>query len=157
VFLASLYMTSDATQWFTLLEKNQGTPTWDEFEKLVNQRFGLPIRGNAIGELIQLRRETTIADYQTSFLALVNHCKGLSEPHQINIFITGLCDPLKTDVELEQLVTLEEAMALTCAYEHRLTMVANVRNRTLTLIERADDTRSWGNFLIYFSHNVMPT
>jgi hypothetical protein len=33
----------------------------------------------------------------------------------------------------------------------------SVRNRTLTLIEREDDTRSWGNFLIYFSHNVMPT
>jgi hypothetical protein len=27
----------------------------------------------------------------------------------------------------------------------------SVRNKTLTLIERDDDTRSWGNFLIYFS------
>jgi hypothetical protein len=27
---------------------------------------------------------------------------------------------------------------------------------TLTFIEREDDTRSWGNFLIYFSHNAMP-
>jgi hypothetical protein len=32
-----------------------------------------------------------------------------------------------------------------------------VRNRTLTLIEREDDTRSYDNFLVYFSHNVMPT
>jgi hypothetical protein len=32
-----------------------------------------------------------------------------------------------------------------------------VRNRTLTLIEREDDTRSWGNFLVYFSHfTTMP-
>jgi hypothetical protein len=30
----------------------------------------------------------------------------------------------------------------------------SVRNRTLTLIEREDDTRSWGNFLIYFSHST---
>jgi hypothetical protein len=29
-----------------------------------------------------------------------------------------------------------------------------VRNRILTLIEREDDTRSWGNFLIYFSHST---
>jgi hypothetical protein len=48
-------MIDDAAQWFALLEKNQGTPTWDEFEKLVNQRFGPPIRGNALGELIKLR------------------------------------------------------------------------------------------------------
>jgi hypothetical protein len=29
-----------------------------------------------------------------------------------------------------------------------------VRNRTLTLIEREDDTRSWRNFLVYFSHST---
>jgi hypothetical protein len=31
--------------------------------------------------------------------------------------------------------------------------VRAVRNRTLTLIESEDDTRSWGNFLVYFSHS----
>jgi hypothetical protein len=32
-----------------------------------------------------------------------------------------------------------------------------VRNKTLTLIEREDDTRSWINFLVYFSHfTTMP-
>jgi hypothetical protein len=36
-------------------------------------------------------------------------------------------------------------------------VLQNVRNRTLTLIERDDDTRSWGNFLVYLSHNAMPT
>jgi hypothetical protein len=40
VFLASFYMTSDAAQWFTVVERNRGTPTWEEFTKLVNQRFG---------------------------------------------------------------------------------------------------------------------
>jgi hypothetical protein len=30
----------------------------------------------------------------------------------------------------------------------------SVRNRTLTLIEREDDTRSWGNFLVYFSYST---
>jgi hypothetical protein len=34
------------------------------------------------------------------------------------------------------------------------TEVAFVRNRTLTLIEREDDTRSWGKFLVYFSHST---
>jgi hypothetical protein len=36
-------------------------------------------------------------------------------------------------------------------------MISDVSNRTLTLIEREDDTMSWSNFLIYFSHNVIPT
>jgi hypothetical protein len=47
----------------------------------VNQRFGLPLRSSALGELIQLRRETTVADYQTCFLTLVNRCKVLTGPH----------------------------------------------------------------------------
>jgi hypothetical protein len=29
-----------------------------------------------------------------------------------------------------------------------------VKNRTLTLIEREDDIRSWCNFLIYFLHSI---
>jgi hypothetical protein len=36
-------------------------------------------------------------------------------------------------------------------------LIPDFRNRTLTLIEREDDTRSWDNFLVYFSHNAMPT
>jgi hypothetical protein len=41
--------------------------------------------------------------------------------------------------------------------EEAMAALQVVRNRTLTLIEREDDTRSWGNFLVYFSQNVMPT
>jgi hypothetical protein len=45
-------MMGDAEQWFTLIEKNRGTPSWEEFDKLVHQRFSHPLRNNALGELI---------------------------------------------------------------------------------------------------------
>jgi hypothetical protein len=121
VFLAS-YMTSDAAQWYTLIKKNHGTPTWAEFDKLVHQRFGPPICGNALGVLIQLQRKTTVADYQSKFLALVTRCTDLVKKHQIDIFTNGLHNPLKTDVELEAPTTLEDAMALARTYEQRLNM-----------------------------------
>jgi hypothetical protein len=41
--------------------------------------------------------------------------------------------------------------------QDRTALIPDVRNRTLILIEREDDTRSWSNFLVYFSHNAMPT
>jgi hypothetical protein len=41
--------------------------------------------------------------------------------------------------------------------QDRMALIPDVRNRALTLIESEDDTRSWGNFLVYFSHNAMPT
>jgi hypothetical protein len=38
-----------------------------------------------------------------------------------------------------------------------LSGAGTVRNRTLTLIEREDDSRSWEFFLVYFSHStIMP-
>jgi hypothetical protein len=117
VFLAAFYMTGDAAQWYALVERNHGTPEWAEFVKLLNQWFGPPLRGNAFEELIQLKRDTTVTDYQNQFLALINRCTGLSEKQQIDIFTVGLHNPLKIDVELEQSAMLDDAMALARAYE----------------------------------------
>jgi DNA-binding XRE family transcriptional regulator len=41
--------------------------------------------------------------------------------------------------------------------QDRTALIADVRNKTLTLIEKEDDTMSWDIFLVYFSHNAMPT
>jgi hypothetical protein len=41
-----------------------------------------------------------------------------------------------------------------CPLARLLLSIASVRNRTLTLIKREDNTRSWGNFLVYFSHST---
>jgi hypothetical protein len=119
-------MTGDASQWYTLLERNQGTPSWDEFVKLVNRRFGPPLQGNALGELIQLRRDSSIVDYQTKLLSLLARCEDLVEKRQINIFTAGLRNPPKTDVELKNLATLEDAMALARTYEQRLSLQEDV-------------------------------
>jgi hypothetical protein len=64
VFLASsFYMTSAASQWYTLHECNHGQPLWEEFVKLVNQLFGPPLRSNPLGKLIQLCQEGSVAEY----------------------------------------------------------------------------------------------
>jgi hypothetical protein len=41
--------------------------------------------------------------------------------------------------------------------QDRTALIPLVRNITLTLIERKDDTRNWGNFLVYFSHYTTMT
>jgi hypothetical protein len=38
--------------------------------------------------------------------------------------------------------------------QDRTALIPLVRNRTLTLSKREDDTRSWNNFLVYFSHST---
>jgi hypothetical protein len=81
VFLATFYMSGEASQWYTLLERNRSQPSWDKFIKLVNQRFGPPLRSNTLGELIQLQREGSVADYQSKFLSLLARCEDLAEKH----------------------------------------------------------------------------
>jgi hypothetical protein len=41
--------------------------------------------------------------------------------------------------------------------QDRTTLIPVVIKWTLTLIEKEDGIRSWGNFLVYFSHNAIPT
>jgi hypothetical protein len=122
VWLAAFYMEDIAQQWYYRLERNrldnnQGDPSWSQFCELVNQRFGPPTRSNPLGELCHLRCIGSVDDYQTEFLTLLARCGSVTEPQQIAIFTAGLGDPLRIDVELQKPLTLEEAAALTRAYE----------------------------------------
>jgi hypothetical protein len=151
VFLAAFYMTGDAAQWYALVERNHGTPDWAAFIKLVNQRFGPPLCGNALGELIQLRWDTTTVDYQSRFLTLVNRCTGLTEKQHIDIFTAILRNPLNTNVELEQPATLDDAMALARAYENRLAMTADKPTHTITWPQARRHNPSGAS---YFGHSA---
>jgi hypothetical protein len=63
VFLTSFYMSNEASQWLSLLKRNQGKPSWEEFVHLVNQRFEPPLCSNPLSELIHLRRKGTVAKF----------------------------------------------------------------------------------------------
>jgi hypothetical protein len=66
--------------------------------------------------LILLHREGTVIEFQGKFLTLLTRYEDLTEKHQINIFTADLCNPLCTDVKLQNPATLEDAMALTHTY-----------------------------------------
>jgi hypothetical protein len=91
-----------------------GKPTWKEFIKLISAHFGPAVRSNPLGDLSRLQFFGSIEDYQNQFLILLARCEGLREEHQIHLFIAGLPEPLKTDVELQQPPTLEDAMNFSC-------------------------------------------
>lgn len=96
-------------------EKYKGVPSWDKFVEGVNRRFGPLMCSNPLCELIQLRRTGTVDEYRE----LLARCENIAEAQQITVFTMGLQQPLATDVELQKLGTLEEAMGLARAYECR--------------------------------------
>lgn len=53
-----------------------------------------------LGELAQLCCISSVAEYQTQFLALLCRFEPLSHLQQVQIFTAGLQNPLRTNVEL---------------------------------------------------------
>jgi hypothetical protein len=68
------------------------------------------LRDSPIGELAMLRRKGTVDDYSKRFMSLSCHDPLLTKPQQIQLYITGLGDPLRTDVALQQPATLDDTV-----------------------------------------------
>jgi hypothetical protein len=119
-----MHLTGVAQLWYARLELTSGTPSWCHFAQLVQQRFGPPITDSPIGELMLLRRTGTVDDYTDQFLALACHDADLSEQRLVQIYTTGLVNPLKTDIALRRPASLDEAIMLARAYEQHLQLSA---------------------------------
>jgi hypothetical protein len=58
-------------------------------------------------------------DYLEKFLSLLAHNDPLSSKQQVQLFMSGLTDLLRVDVEMQKPPDLQEAMSLARAFEHR--------------------------------------
>jgi hypothetical protein len=67
----------------------------ESFSRQLNRRFGPKIRNTELGELKLLRQRGTVDEYEEQFLTLVCRCEGLTEAHEIELFIEGLRKPLE--------------------------------------------------------------
>jgi hypothetical protein len=94
VAFAAFYLLHDAQLWFHRLELNGGRPTWPQFIQLVNASFRPPLTNSPVGALAMLRCSGSVDDYAKQFMALSCHDTSLTEPLQVQLFITGLGDPL---------------------------------------------------------------
>jgi hypothetical protein len=104
--------------------------------QLVNARFGPPLTDSPIGELAMLCRTGTVDEFSKHFIALSCRDMTLSEVQQLQLFITSLGDPLRTDVALQQLATLDGVVIFARAYVQR-----NVSRKTTP----AGSGRSFGH------------
>jgi len=105
VWMASLHMTDAAQLWYYRFEMIQGEPDWRRFCQLVNRHFGPAITESPLGELTQLRRMGMVEEYAKQFISLACREVELSECQQVQIFIAGLTNPLRTDVAIQSPVS----------------------------------------------------
>ena len=93
-------MTGVAQTWYYALEQDEGMPSWERLKELVTRRFGPAIRANRLSELARLPWHGAVQDYQERFNAMVCHTPELSPQQKADLFVGGLPDHIRIDVEL---------------------------------------------------------
>ena len=81
VWLASFHMTGDAQQWYYILERDTGRPSWANFRLLCHQRFGPALLTNHLADLARLPFTSTVDAYMSAFQARLAHA-GRLDPLQ---------------------------------------------------------------------------
>ena len=82
------------------LEQDEGMPSCEHLKELVNQRFRPAVRSNRLSELARLPWLGAIQDYQEHFNPLVCHTPELLSSHKADLFMGGLPNHIRIDVEL---------------------------------------------------------
>jgi len=118
-WLASFHMTGPAQQWYVILQRDIGMPSWELFKQYCIQRFGPPLSTNHLADLARLPFTSTVEAYIEAFQARMAHAGRLKPLQQALLFTGGLPDHIRIDVELHEPQDLHRAMRLARAYERR--------------------------------------
>ena len=94
-------------------------PPWERFREFCLLRFGLPIRGSRLAELGRLPFTSTVQDYTNRFQALACHASAVTAHQRAELFVGGLPDHIRVDVELQGPQDLQTAMYYARAFERR--------------------------------------
>lgn len=102
VWLASYHLSGTAQQWYIVMERDAGEPTWDDFKLLCHQRFGPPSGTNHLADLARLPFHSNVEAYLETFQARLAHAGHLEPRQQAQLFTGGLPAALRVNVELHE-------------------------------------------------------
>jgi hypothetical protein len=111
-WLASYHLTGAAQTWYFAIEQDEGMPYWDQFKELFHLQFGLAVRGSRLAELGRLQFTSTVQDYADRFNVVLCHAQNLDAVQKAELFVGGLPDHIRVDVELRAPQDLPTAMHL---------------------------------------------
>ena len=116
-WLASYHLRGAAQTWYYAMEQDEGMPPWERFRELCQLRFGPPTHGTRLAELARLPFTSTVQDYSERYNAVLCHEPGLSALQKAKLYVGGLPDHIRFDVEMHQPADLQSAMYYARAYE----------------------------------------
>ncbi|VFQ68537.1 unnamed protein product [Cuscuta campestris] len=110
--LVAMFIDHPASEWFHYFQANNPMATWPEFLDAVQQRFDPTYYENYVGLLSKLTQSSTILAYQTEFETILNKVSGVPESTLIAMYIAGLKQPIRREVNLRNPTTLPLTFAL---------------------------------------------
>lgn len=94
--------------------------SWDDFEKQCFQRFGPPESSNPVGGLVTLQQASIVQIYQCQFQEKLARVDELILEHlHMGVFMAGLDDSIKLDVQLLKPPDLSMTMSVARALEQK--------------------------------------
>ncbi|KAK5771735.1 hypothetical protein PVK06_047977 [Gossypium arboreum] len=111
---------SDFRGWWSKLEQYfeaKGMPesskmlSWQAYLKSLQDRFGFGQFGNPMKELVNLKQQGTVEQYQDIFVGILNQLH-LPEPYAFSIFLSNLKNEISHYLDLFEPSTLMEVFQL---------------------------------------------
>jgi hypothetical protein len=119
-WIASYHLRSAAQTWYYTLEQDEGRmPPWERFRDLYLLRFGPPIRGSRLAELGRLPFTSSVQDFADRFQTLACHAPSVTARQRAKLFVGGLPDHIRVDIEMREPQDLQSAMYYGRAFEQR--------------------------------------
>jgi len=119
-WLASYHLRGAAQTWYYALEQDEGMPAWERFRELCQLRFGPPTQGTRLAELARLPFTSTVVDYSERYNAILCHEPELNARQKAQLYVGGLPEHIKCDVEMHHPQDLQTAMYYARAFERRM-------------------------------------
>ncbi|KAI5021136.1 hypothetical protein ZWY2020_054700 [Hordeum vulgare] len=107
-WIASYHLRGAAQTWYDALEQDEGgMPPWERFRDLRLAKLG------------RLPFTTSVQDFADCFETLACHAPDITARQRAELFVGGLPDHIRIDVEMRDPQDLQTAMYYTRAYEQR--------------------------------------
>ncbi|XP_066384619.1 uncharacterized protein [Miscanthus floridulus] len=113
------FATYNGSTWYYALEQDKGMTPWEHFKELCRLRFGPPIHGSRLVELGRLPFVSTVQEFADRFQAVACHARDVSARQRAELFVGGLPDHIRVDVEMRDPPDLQTAMYYARAFERR--------------------------------------
>lgn len=155
--VAVVSMEGDALRWYTFESRRHPTRTWLELKAKVLAKFRPTSAGTLHEQSLATTQTTTVAEYQRMFIELASPLNDVPESIMMGQFINELKEDIKSEIQLLNPFTLDDAMDLEVRVKER-NRVQGLRRSGLGPVRNGD--------LSYFSkspiaaannHNVSTT